>query len=670
MAERQSFPEPIISSTVEQRRQARRLALRVAAIYAAVAGAWIAFTDYLLVKFVAVITDPSLPEEVRITLERERNQIGGTIKGWGFVLITSTMLYFLVRSYIRSVQRAETALQQENVRVAKEYRFLFDNNPLPMWVYDPEDLAIYAVNDAAVASYGYSREEFLQLTIADIRPPEDAEKLREHVARIRDQRSVTGVWKHRKRNGKLIDVEVTSHPIQFSNRMMRLIVAADVTSRLETQRAVEQARLELEHRVHQRTEDLSRSNQKLLDEILQRQRIEEELRQAKQAADAANQAKSVFVANTTHELRTPLTSILGYSDLLADESLPAEVRANHLGVLRTNAQQLQVLIDDLLDLARIEAGKLSLALSDVDPRQLVQEVLVQLLPRARERGLVLAVEVVEPIAATIRTDAARVRQILLNLASNALKFTTSGRVTIRVHGGPGEEGGDGWLVFEVRDTGIGIAPDQLVRIFEPFYQTDQGASRQFGGTGLGLPISRQLAQRLGGNITVSSEPGKGSCFSLMLPVGLVGEGGSEPAAAAARPAAVLRGRILLAEDNANVRWLVEEYLRRAGAEVTSVDSGLRALEAIRKGGEPFGLMLLDINMPGMDGRQCAAALRGQGYRGPILALTAHAATAAGVRASLAGFDAIITKPIDTRTFIPTLVRHLAVGGGAGGAESP
>lgn len=668
MIEQQSLPELVVSSTVEQRQRARHLALRVALIYATVAAIWIAFTDYLLVKIVAAMTDPSLAEAARIVLERDRTQVGATIKGWGFVLITSTMLYFLVRSYIRSVQRAETALQQENVRTAQEYRFLFDNNPLPMMVYDPENLVIHAVNDAAILSYGYSRAEFLQMTIADIRLPEDVPKLRAHVVRIREQVSIASVWKDRKRNGKLIDVEVTSHPIHFSSRKMRLIVAVDVTSRLETQRAVEQSRLELEHRVHQRTEDLSRSNQKLLEEILQRQRIEEELRQAKQAADAANQAKSVFVANTTHELRTPLTSILGYSDLLADESLPAAIRANHLAVLRTNAQQLQMLIDDLLDLARIEAGKLSLALSDVDPRQLVQEVLVQLLPRSRERGLVLAVEVVEPIAATMRTDAARVRQILLNLASNALKFTTSGRVTIRVHGGPGEEGGDGWLVFEVRDTGIGIAADQLVRIFEPFYQTDQGASRQFGGTGLGLPISRQLAQRLGGNITVSSEPGQGSCFSVMLPVGLVGEGESERAAA--RPAAVLRGRILLAEDNANVRWLVEEYLRRAGAEVTSVDSGLRALEAIGKGGAPFGLILLDINMPGMDGRQCAAAIRGQGYRGPILALTAHASTAPGVRAALAGFDAIITKPIDTRTFVPTLVRHLAGGGGAGVAESP
>ena len=648
-----SHPAPVLDA--EQRRSSRRIALRIGLIYLFVASVWIAVSDYSLDYLVDYFTDSTIPPGIRETVVRHRVLVGSTYKGWGFVLVTAAMLFLLIRSYIHSVQRAELMTQEEIARTAAEYQVLFDNNPLPMWVYDPDDLRIGAVNDAAVAKYGYSRAEFLKLRISDIRPPKDVPKLREHIDEIRDRFSTTGIWTHLKKDGTRIDVEISGHPITFNGQRRRLVVAMDVTQRLQAQRSLEQYRLELEHRVIQRTDDLLQANVKLQMEIHERQLVEEQLRHAKQIADDANSAKSLFVAKTTHELRTPLTSILGFADLLQDDQLSPQRRNTYLQVLQQSAAQLLTLIDDLLDVSRIEAGKLNLVFGEIAPRELIASVVDQLRPRATEKGLALNVVVEERIPATLYTDSARVRQILMNLLSNALKFTTTGSVTITACNTTVPAPHMAIPVFQiaVTDTGIGIPADQLSHIFQPFYQVEQSNSRRYDGSGLGLPICRQLAEKLGGWISVTSVVGQGSTFTLALPVQ------TTPPADGDRPQ--LAARILLAEDNTNVRNLVQEYLRRAGADVTAVANGPQALEAMRRaatGNQPMQLVILDINMPDIDGPQCARLLRQEGYAGPLLALTAHAAHQDENPWKEAGFDAVLAKPIDTQTFIPTLVRFL------------
>jgi signal transduction histidine kinase/CheY-like chemotaxis protein len=422
----------------------------------------------------------------------------------------------------------------------------------------------------------------------------------------------------------------------------------------ETERRL---RTELEERVAARTADLSRANEQLQADAVQRRQIEAQLRAATQEAQKANVAKSAFLANTSHEIRTPLTSILGYTDLLLDGDLAAELRQRYITVIQQNAAHLLTLIDDLLDLSRTEMGKLAITLADYDPREIVHQTVDLLRPRADEKNLSLTLKLVDRQPATIRTDGVRLRQVLTNLVSNAIKFTAAGEVTVTLECCDEPVTA---LCFRVSDTGIGIAPEHLPRIFEPFYQVDQGAGRRYGGTGLGLSISRQLTEHMGGTLEVESEPGRGSTFTVRIPLApapSTSRSGDIPGQTAA-PARVA-GHILLAEDNDNVRWLVEEYLRRAGATVTPVADGLAAVAAATVGDPakvPIDLILMDIHMPGMDGFEAMSRIRAAGYKGPIVALTAHLMANEKERWTEAGCDAVVAKPIDVKTFIPLIAR--------------
>lgn len=409
--------------------------------------------------------------------------------------------------------------------------------------------------------------------------------------------------------------------------------------------------------------------------------------QALAAVISANRAKSDFLANVSHELRTPLTAILGYSEMMMEEdagTLTAAAREVMLQTIRRNGQHLLEVINDILDVSKIEAGKVVVESVDVAPSKILFDVVGLLHLRADEKGLLLAVEMDPGVPPVIRTDPKRLRQILLNLIGNAVKFTQAGevRITARV---VGADQASPRLRFVVSDTGIGISRELQGRLFEPFSQGDSSSSREYGGTGLGLAISRKLAQLLGGDLTVVSAPNEGSEFcleiALVLPqvvsrpihpacqtaesVGNSRATGTEPAPCPLPPGAPAAGalsglRLLLAEDGPDNRNLIERLLRKAGAEVALAENGRiavdAALAAVREG-TPFHLILMDMQMPILDGYAATEELRRAGYTLPIVALTAHAMSDDRTKCLSAGCDDYTTKPVKRDELLDVIRRH-------------
>ena len=398
-------------------------------------------------------------------------------------------------------------------------------------------------------------------------------------------------------------------------------------------------------------------------------RLKGELEERVVEADAANRAKSEFLANMSHEIRTPLTAVLGYADLLLDLDVSASDRVNYVQTIRRNGEHLLTVLNDLLDLSKIEAGKMTIEAAEVSPAQIAVDVASLMRVRALAKELDLTVRFVTPVPERIRCDGTRLRQILMNLVGNAIKFTARGTVAIEVacHGADGPVPN---LMFEVVDDGIGMTAEQMERLFVPFAQADGSTTRRFGGTGLGLVICKRLAEMLGGAIDVDSQPGRGSRFTLSVATGPLDDVEmldgiheacvEEPKGPAAR--APLRGSVLLAEDGLDNQLLVSALLRRAGARVTIVENGRLAVEralAAEAEGAPFDVVLMDMQMPELDGYGATATLRARGYRWPIIALTAHAMASDRERCLAAGCTDFLTKPIERARLIETVGSYLA-----------
>lgn len=372
------------------------------------------------------------------------------------------------------------------------------------------------------------------------------------------------------------------------------------------------------------------------------------LRRAKEEAEAASRAKTAFLSNVSHEIRTPLSTIMGMSELLASPSITQERREVLRKRIVSNGRALVRLLDDLLDLSKVEADKTEFDMHPVAPLAVAHEVIANLEGEALQKGLSLVVDPTSGDRAIANVDRRRLAQILSNLVVNAIKFTDEGGVVLAVHG-------RGDVVYiDVSDTGIGLTDAQVRRLFEPFQQADDSISKRYGGTGLGLALSKRLAEGMGGTLAVlKSDVGLGTTFRLTLLASTTHADAQEADAIDERAWGKLAGmRVLLAEDHQDVRTLTAELLRLAGAEVVEVGDGMQAMTAVAN--DTFDALLMDIRMPRVDGLEATRRLRASGVRVPIVALTADALSEHKSECLAAGCDAYLPKPLDLDRLIDLL----------------
>ncbi len=392
-----------------------------------------------------------------------------------------------------------------------------------------------------------------------------------------------------------------------------------------------------------------------------------ELRDAQFKAEAASKSKSAFLANMSHEIRTPLTAILGFTEVLRDEGdikLAPEHRIQTIETIRSAGTHLLTVINDILDLSKIEADKMSVEKIETELVNVLHEVESLMRQRAHGKGVAVKTEFASPLPTKIMSDPTRLRQILMNLMGNAVKFTESGTITLRA--GVDMRFGQSWLVIDVNDTGLGMTAEQGAKLFKAFGQADDTMTRKFGGTGLGLTICQRLAGLLGGTVSLErSAPGEGSCFRVELPLTMV-EGCAmiermdairiTDKCRIAGDAVKLNGHILLAEDGLDNQRLIAFHLRKAGATVDIADNGKIALEKIEKSitaGTPYSMLLTDMQMPEMDGYTLARTLRQSGSTLAIVALTAHAMAEDRAKCTNVGCDDYATKPLDKQKLLET-----------------
>jgi PAS domain S-box-containing protein len=526
--------------------------------------------------------------------------------------------------YFTGIVRDVTGLQEAEER----FRTLFQRSGEPHLLFDQSGLV--DCNDAAAELLGAGgRGEILGTSLAELAEPlqgREGKPATEVLAAAEADARRDGIrrleWTARTVDGRPFPVEMTLTPIRLADQDAMLVAWHD---------------------------------------IAERQRYEQELRAARDAAEAAAQAKASFLAMMSHELRTPMTGIIGMIELLAEAPLSGEQK-RFVGALEGSAQSLLRVLNDVLDYSKIEAGRLDLEAVAFEPATTARDVLDLLGNAASRRGDELRADWDSARIPRLRGDPTRLRQVLVNLVGNAIKFTERGRVTLSIRAGAPDPSGAVPLRFEVRDTGVGIPPEVLPTLFRPFQQADSSTTRRFGGTGLGLAICRRLVEAMGGILGVESEPGRGSTFWFEVKLEPAGEAAAESMAPREREPKVRGIRILVAEDNPVNRLLIGTRLRRAGHRVTVVEDGVEAVDAV--GSQDFDLILMDMQMPELDGAGATEAIRrlaGPRGRVPIVALTADALPEFRERYMRSGLDDYLTKPVDWAALDRILARFAPAG---------
>lgn len=514
-------------------------------------------------------------------------------------------------------------------------RILFDQMGDGILLVD-RNCQVMEVNRATARMLGHSADALQHMHLRDLLPADDHARLTRTALRVRKGGEQLADWRVLRRDGSSFVSEVS---IRVMDQQRFVVVVRDVTEKRRLTEELERHRLHLEELVEQRTAALV---------------------EARRAAEAANEAKSAFLATMSHEIRTPMNGVVGSLDLLQHSALSAYQR-DLIDTVSESALGLLTVIDDILDFSKIEAGQLRLQSEAVSLKRLAHSVCNALRPTATTHGVDLRVEVAPGIPDWILNDGTRLRQILNNLLGNAIKFSTdmgrAGRVELRVHPCGPELAGH--LRLSVIDNGIGMTPEVLERIFEPFVQAESVTTRRFGGTGLGLSICKRLAGLMGGWINVDSETGQGSTFTVTLPV----EPTSAPRPVADGNRAMVTRKaphfmpasglvVLLAEDNSVNQKVIGHQLSLLGLTVEMAGDGLEALALWRAGRATrrHALLLTDLHMPGIDGYALATTIRAEesgGSRLPIVALSANALNGEIERCRSAGMDDYLSKPVRT-----------------------
>lgn len=397
-----------------------------------------------------------------------------------------------------------------------------------------------------------------------------------------------------------------------------------------------------------------------LRDISERKKALEDLKAAKEAAESANRAKSAFLANMSHEIRTPLGVILGFSELISDPSTSSADRDHFVASVKRNGMLLSGIVNDVLDLSKVEAGKIDIDIKETKLSEIISDVVSAVEPQAAEKHVELDVHIDSAAPDIIWTDPNRLKQILLNLMGNSVKFTDEGKIELFVDAELTSSQQQS-LSFTIVDNGIGIESEEAQKLFKPFSQLDPSSTRKHGGAGLGLVLSKRLAKLLGGDVfLVKSEKGKGSTFKILIDPGIVTHRGkSEDAKKVVETSTLadekcLRGlKVLLAEDSLENQQLVSHFLKKAGAEVDVADNGQIALEKSKE--KKYDIHLIDIQMPVLDGYATVTELRKRGTKTPIIALTAHAMAEERQKSLDKGFDEHISKPVDRKSLIQSIV---------------
>ncbi|QDT43507.1 Sensory/regulatory protein RpfC [Gimesia alba] len=501
------------------------------------------------------------------------------------------------------------------------------------------DGTIIDANDKFMESMCYSRDEVIGKKHVMLVPPEDvrSREYREFWERLAQGEHITGEFKRVGKYGNTVWIYASYTPIIDLNGKPYKVVkfSADITERILIYKSLKNTK--------------------------------SELAKAKESAEAANRAKSEFLANMSHEIRTPMTAILGFSEILLTKIVDKD-DIESASIIKQNGEYLLTLINQILDLSKIESAKLELECIDCSPSRILADVYSIMRVQAERKNLEIEIQFDSPIPETIQTDPTRLQQVLINLVSNAIKFTSAGKVKIVVQLLQ-VSNVEPKLQFDIIDSGIGIDAGKLETIFQPFAQSDTSTTRKYGGTGLGLTISKKLIEALGGSISVSSTIGKGSTFSFTIGIGSLNQtrmvevtqqtiSSNENVMVSNEVEISLHNYdILLAEDGLHNQRLIQFMLEKAGANVTIANNGKIAFELATMAlneNRPFDVILMDMQMPVMDGYLSTQKLREIGYMGPIIALTAHAMSTDRKKCLDAGCSDFTTKPIDRKQLLEVI----------------
>ncbi len=526
--------------------------------------------------------------------------------------------FLVVWRDLTAKRHAAKSLQESEER----YRALFENHPLPLWVYHAESLRFLAVNQAAEAFYGFTRAEFLTMSAMDIRPAREAARLMIYMKKA-DRPQAAGVWRHRKKNGEEVDMDIVVHAVEFGGEPAIVILARDVTERQRAERALEQSNLRLE--------------------------------QAVRDAAAASRAKTEFLATMSHEIRTPMNGVIGMTSLLLQSPLNTEQR-EAAETIRGSGETLLAIINDILDFSKVEAGAMELEIQPFEVAAVVSDCLDLVRTQARARQLPLISTVQPGVPAVVRGDATRLRQVLANLLGNAVKFTSSGEIEVSVEAAPLPEldGNSARVVlhFSIRDTGIGIPLEKRHRLFQAFSQVDSSTSRRFGGTGLGLAICKRLCSLMGGEIWLEASDRPGATFHFTIVTERV-DAATLPvkrAPAASRPAVPLAQQkplaILLAEDNKVNQLVAKRMLDRLGYRADIAGNGAEAVRAFKQ--RAYDVILMDVQMPELNGLEATREIRATlptALQPWIIAMTANVMAGDREMCLAAGMNDYVGKPV-------------------------